>query len=230
LFPERDIGSAASGSTRGLANPAGRLRSLPRRRRPMVLALAVAMAGTGVVVSAAIYQRADHQVPVVMVTRPVSAGAVVTASDLGTTTVTAGSGITVVPASQLGHVTGEVAAVALQPATLLSPSDLTTSHPPRPGQELLAAPVRPADLPVSGLAPGDHVLVVATPGVQGQAGAAAGAPSLALPAGAVVEAVMSVPDSDGFDVIDLLVSDADAVAVAEQVSTGQFALVITRRG
>jgi hypothetical protein len=40
----------------------------------------------------------------------------------------------------------------------------------------------------------------------------------------------SVPDAEGFDVVDLLVSDADAVAVASQVSTGQFALIVTRRG
>jgi hypothetical protein len=39
-----------------------------------------------------------------------------------------------------------------------------------------------------------------------------------------------VPDAEGFDVVDVLVSDADAVAVASQVSTGEFALVITRRG
>jgi hypothetical protein len=39
-----------------------------------------------------------------------------------------------------------------------------------------------------------------------------------------------VPDAEGFDVVDVLVSDADAVAVASLVSTGQFALVVTRRG
>jgi len=42
--------------------------------------------------------------------------------------------------------------------------------------------------------------------------------------------VTTVPDSEGFDVVDLLVSDVDAVAVASQVSTGQFAIVVTRRG
>ena len=47
---------------------------------------------------------------------------------------------------------------------------------------------------------------------------------------AVIEAVTAVPDSDGFDIVDLLVSDVHGVAVASQVSTGQFALVVTRRG
>jgi hypothetical protein len=230
FFPELDVvpGSARSGSPPGA--PSGRLRNLPRRRRPAMLALAVTMAGTGVVVSAAIYQRADHQVPVVMVTRPVPAGAVISLSDLGSTSISLGSGIAVIPGSQVRQVVGEIAAVPLQPATLLSPSELTSSRAPAPGLELVPAAVRPADLPATGLAAGDRVLVVPTVGVQGQPGASGSAPSLTGPIPAAVEAVTSVPDSEGFDVVDLLVSDTDAIAVASQVSTGQFALVVTRRG
>jgi hypothetical protein len=195
-----------------------------------MIALAVAMAGAGVVVSAAIYQQADHQVAVVMVTRPVPAGAVLTAADLASTSVTVSPGIRVVPAAQIGQVSGETAAVALRPATLLAPSELTTAQPPGPGQELVPAAAKPYELPASGLVPGDHVLVIATPGNQGQAGSPAGSPSLGAPVPAVVEAVSAVPDQDGFDIVDLIVSDASAVAVAGQVSTGQFALIVTRRG
>jgi hypothetical protein len=45
----------------------------------------------------------------------------------------------------------------------------------------------------------------------------------------VIEAVDNVPDENGFDVVDLLVPSASGPAVAAQVSTGQFALVITKR-
>ena len=65
-----------------------------------MIALAVAMAGAGVVVSAAVYQRADHQVAVVMVTQPVPAGASITAADLATASVTVGAGIQVIPAAR----------------------------------------------------------------------------------------------------------------------------------
>ena len=229
-FPERDVVPDSPGTGPLSRAMAGRLRHLPRRRRPAMIALAVAMAATGVVVSAAIYQRADHQLPVVMVTQAVPAGAVISAGDLGSTSVSLGSGIAVIPASQLHEAIGLVAAVDLEPATLLSPADLTSSRPPAPGVELVPAPVRPADLPATSLAAGDHVLVVATPGIQGQPGSAGAVPSLAGPVAAEIEAVSSVPDSEGFDVVDLLVSDSDAVAVASQVSTGQFALVVTRRG
>jgi hypothetical protein len=195
-----------------------------------MVALAAAMVAAGVVVSAAVYQRADHQVAVVMVTRPVPAGAVVAASDLGTTEVSAGSGIAVIPASELGQVSGEIAAATLMPATLLAPSDLTTARQPAPGSELVPAAVKPSGLPATGLAPGDHVLVVATPGAAGQPGTTSGGLYMAAPVPAVIEAVTSVPDSEGFDVVDLLVSDSAADAVASQVSTGQFALVVTQRG
>ena len=154
-----------------------------------MIALAVAMAGAGVVVSAAIYQRADHQVAVVMVTQPVPVGAVITAADVATASVIVGPGIQVIPAAQIGQVSGEIAAVALRPSTLLAPSDLTTLQPPSPGQELVTAPVKPYALPASGLMAGDHVLIVATPGQQGQAGSSGSAPSLGAPVPAVVEAV-----------------------------------------
>jgi SAF domain len=187
------------------------------------------MAGTGVLVSAAVYENANHQVQVVMVTQPVPAGAVITSADLGTASVTVG-GISVIPAAQLSQVNGDIAAVALRPDTLLARSDLTTSQPPGPGQELVTAALKPSGLPASGLFPADHVLIVATPGDQGQAGSSAGAASLTSPVSGVVEAVDSTPDGDGLVVVDLLVSNASAAAVAEQVSTGQFALIVTKRG
>jgi hypothetical protein len=229
-FPEPDITPGGAGPAAASGPRTARLRGLPRRRRPAVIALAVAMAGAGVVLSAAVYQRADHQVSVVMVTRSVPAGAVITDADLGTASVAVGSGVEVIPAAQLRQVAGEVAAVGLRPLTLLAPSELTTSRPPGPGQAIVAAPIRPADLPASGLAPGDDVLIVATPGDQGQAGTGSAAPALAAPTPAVIEAVDGAPDSEGFDVVDLLISEPQAAAVASQVSTGQFALVVTKRG
>jgi hypothetical protein len=230
FFPEPD--TAANGA--GPASPAGpvpgRLRGLPRRRRPAMLALAAAMVGAGVLVSAAVYQQADHQVSVVTVTQAVPAGAAISPGDLGIARVTVGGGIRVIPASQLGQVAGEIAAVALRPRTLLAPSQLTSAQPPAPGQDLVPASLKPSELPASGLFPGDHVLIIATPGDEGQAGAADGPQSLTAPVPGLVEAVSDLPDATGLDVVDLLVSDRNGQAVADQVSTGQFALIVTKRG
>jgi SAF domain len=195
-----------------------------------MIALAVALVGAGILASAALYQRADHQVPVLLVTAPVPVGARITASDIGTTTVAAGPGLQVIPARQLRQVIGLVAATSLRPGTLLASSELTSSLPPARGQVLVPVALKPSALPASGLAPGDHVNVVATPGAQGESGASSGAPVLTAPVPAVVEAVNTVTDEDGFDVVDLLVASGFGTAVAQQASTGQFALVVTSRG
>jgi hypothetical protein len=211
-------------------SPVGQLRGLPRRRRPAMIALAVAMAGAGVLVSAAVYQRTDHLVPVVMVTAAVPAGAVIGPADVATTDVTVASGVHVIPGAQLGQVAGQVAAVTLSPGTLLAPADLAAAQAPRAGQDLIAVPVKPESLPASGLQPGDRVLIVATPGDQGQSGNSSQPPSLQSPVPGVVEAVNAVTDQDGFDVVDVLVQASSGTPVADQASTGQFALIVTKRG
>jgi hypothetical protein len=226
-FPATDVPRNGNGQ---LGGPTGQLRSLPRRRRPAMMALAIALAGTGVLVSVTVYQRADHQVPVVMVTSAVPAYGVITASDLGIADVTVPAGVHVIPGSQLGQVAGELAAVTLRPGTLLAPADLTSSQPPGPGQVLVPVPLKPESLPASGLVAGDRVLVVATPGDQGQQASSNGTAALASPVPAVVEAVDLVTDQDGFDVVDLLVPASSGQAVAAQASTGQFALILTSRG
>ena len=209
--------------------PPGQLRGLPRRRRPAMIALAVALVGTGVLVSAGLYQRVNHQVPVILVSTAVPAGAVITSADLTTTTVAVGPGIQVIPGRQLQQVAGHVAATSLRPGTLLASSELTTAQPPAPGQVLVPVPLRPSVMPASGLFPGDQVLAVATPGAQGQAGSTGTAPVLTRPVFGVVDKVDMAPDQDGFDVVDLLVTASAGDALAQQASTGQIALIVTRR-
>jgi hypothetical protein len=230
FFPDTDVshnGSAGSGRSR---TEPRMLPALRRRRRPAMVALAVALAGTGALVSVATYRHADHGVSVVLVTAPVYAGEQITAADLSQAIVTVSSGIQVVPAAQLRQVVGEIAAVGLRPGTLLAPDDLTTRQPPAPGRQLVPVAVKPALLPASGLSSGDYVLFVPTPGDQGAAASTGVAPSLEAPVPAEVAAVNSVTDQDGFDVVDLLVLTANGPAIAQQASTGQFALIVTKRG
>lgn len=221
FHPETDLVPNGTGGTSQL----GQLRGLPRRRRPAMIALSVALVGAGVLVSAGLYQRANHQVPVVLVTAPVPAGAPVTAADLGTTTVVAGPGLQVIPGRQLQQVVGEIAATALRPGTLLAASELTTAQPPAAGQVLVPVPVKPSELPASGLFPGDQVLAVATPG----SGNAAAAPILTHPVAGLVQKVRNIPDQDGLDVVDLLVPAGAGTAVAQQAAAGAIALIVIRR-
>lgn len=228
-FPEPDVAPNGTG-TAGSGTPPPRLRALPRRRRPAMIALAIAMAGAGILVSTAVYRQLDQRQSVVVVTRQVPAGTVITAADLTTSRISTGAGIDVIPASQLRELPGEVAALPLRPGELLASADLAGLQPPGPGQQLVPAAIKPTSLPASGLAAGDHVLVVATPGDQGQPGSSVGSAALSAPVPAVVEMVSSGSSLGGYDVVDLLVADTSGTAVAEQVSTGQFALVVTKRG
>lgn len=230
FHPEASPGATATFN--GGGQPAGRVQfpALPRRRRPGMIALGGALLCAGILVSVFLYRSVNHQVPVVIVTANVPAGDVITAGDLGTATVAAGPGLHLIPAGQIGQAAGHVAATALRPGMLLVPSELTTAMPPASGQVLVPVPIRPADLPASGLSAGDHVLLIATPGAAGQSASSSSAAAvLTGPVQGMVEAVSTTPGPDGFDRVDLLLPRALGPAVAKQASTGQVALLITSR-
>jgi hypothetical protein len=205
------------------------LARLPRRRRPGMIALAVALVGAGILASAAVYSATNRTVPVLVAEANVPAGALIKVSDLGTASVSVGKGVQVIPASQVRQVVGQVAGTALHPGMLITAAELATSRPPGYGQVLVPLPVRPSALPASGLQAGDHVLVVATPGAQGQPGATIAAPALRVPVAGVVEAVSTAASTDGFGIVDVLVPARSGASLAAQASTGEFALIVTKR-
>lgn len=204
----------------------GQLRPLPRRRRPAMVALGVALVGAGVLGGAALYQKVNHQVPVLVVSTPVAAGSMVTSADLSTVTVAAGSGVQMVPARQESQVIGLVAATNLTQGSLLTASDLTRSLPPGPGQVLVPVALKPSQLPASGLGAGDHVVVVWAP-----TGSSNSAASVSAPRNydAVVEDVTGGPDQDGLDVVDLLVPVANGPGLAKEAASGDIVLTVLSR-
>ena len=224
--PQTDM--ASNNTTRHAAEPIA-LARLPRRRRPGMIALAVALLGAGILASTAVYSATNHMAPVLVAEANVPAGALITASDIGTASVSVGAGVQVIPASQMSQVVGRVAGTTLHPGMLLTAAELASQRPPAAGEVLVPLPVRPSALPASGLQPGDHVLVVATPGAQGQAGSANAAPALSPPVAGVVEAVSTTANADGLGAVDVLVQAKSGSDLAAQASTGQFAIIVTKR-
>jgi SAF domain len=215
--------AAANGQT-APAHPA----PLARQRRRSMLWLGVALAALGALTVAWLFTATGHRVPVLAVSRDVPAGAVITQSDLSVATVS-GSGMTTIPARQESQVTGRTAAVGLQSGALLVPSDLTSASVPGPGEQLVPVPLKSDDVPASGLAPGDQVLVIATPGSGGEAGAGqSGAPALTGSVPATVYQVSGASQS-GNVTVDLIVSAQNGGPVARQASTGQIAIIVTPR-
>ncbi|MGH3302155.1 MAG: SAF domain-containing protein, partial [Streptosporangiaceae bacterium] len=185
-FPEPDTVAVQAGDGRATRS---QLMPLPRRRRPMMIVAAALLVGLGILISVAMYQRVNRQVQVLVVQRDVAAGSVITAADLGTASIAA-SGVSDIPVKQRSQVIGLVAASALHPGMLLAATDLVTSLPPPPGQVLVGVSVRPSALLASGLVPGDHVTLVATPGVIGENSSGGSSnDSLISPVAGVVQAV-----------------------------------------
>jgi SAF domain len=226
LLPAQDTVTLPGGDARARPN---QLTPLPRRRRPMMIVAAALLVGLGILISVAVYQRVNRQVQVLVVQRDVAAGSIITAADLGTASIAA-SGISDIPAQQRSQVIGLVAASALHPGMLIASTDLVASLPPPPGKVLVGVSVRPSALLASGLVPGDHVTLVATPGVIGENNQG-GVPNLSMlaPVAGVVQAVDAVPNQDGDVVVDVIVPAAEGAQVLEQDSTGQIGVVITKQ-
>jgi hypothetical protein len=222
---QRSSGTHSSGRPR----PTGQLIRLPRRRRPGMIALAVALVGVGILSSAALYMATSARVPVLVVTANIPAGSAIAAGDVATVSVSVGAGVQIIPAKQLEQVVGQIAGTSLHPGMMLTASELATLRPPAQGQDLVPLPIKPSILPASGLGAGDRVVIEATPGAQGQAGSSIAGPALPAPVAGVVEAVNLIPDADGYDVIDVLVAQTSGDALAAQASTGQIALIVTKR-
>jgi hypothetical protein len=195
----------------------------------MMIVAAALLVGLGILISVAMYQRVNHQVQVLVVQQDVGPGSVITSADLGTASIAA-SGVSDIPAQQRSQVVGLVAASALRPGMLLAPADLVTSLPPAPGQVLVGISVRPSALLAGGIVPGDHVVLVATPGIIGE-NSSQGSPndSLVTPVAGLVQAVNATPNQDGDVVVDVLVPAGAGAAVLEQDSTGQIGLIITKQ-
>lgn len=176
------------------------LMPLPRRRRPMMIVAAALLIGLGILISVALYQRVNREVQVLVVQRDVAAGSVITAADLGTASIAA-TGVSDIPAQQRNEVIG-----------------------------LVAVSMRPSALLASGVAVGDHVTLIATPGVIGE-NSSAGSPnnSLITPVAGVVQAVDATPNQDGEVVVDVLVPTGAGAAVLQQDSTGQIGLIVTKQ-
>jgi len=197
-----------------------------RRRRPAVLITALMLAAAGGGIAATTSIAAGHRAPVLALAHDVPIGAVLTAADLTTARVASDPALHPIPSSQRSWVIGQHASVTLVAGTLLTPSMLTPSSVPGPGQALVAVPVKPGELPARTVVAGDRLLAVT--GVANGSGASPDpAAGSAVP---VTVADVGDPGADGTVVVDVVVAQANAVMLARQAAAGQVALVLLPSG
>jgi hypothetical protein len=215
-----------SGGTKAASGP---LPPLPRQRRRRMFVLGLLLVVAGALVAGYLFTGVGSRTAVVVVTRDLPVGTRLSAADISTTRVAVDANVTVIPGEQLHQVVGRYAAVDLRRGSLLAPSQLTAALSPRAGQQVVPVAVKLEQLPARGLQPGDQVLVIATPGQQGQDQATGnGATPLGQDTPATVDAVSS-PDADGNVRIDLVVDAKVGPAIAKQASTGRLGFVLTSR-
>ena len=205
-----------------------------RRRRPAVLALAVALVAAGGLGGAALYTATGKRVAVIALARNVPAGSALTSADLAEAEIPLDPALH--PLSVHSKVVGMRATTDLKQGSLLTGSDLTDDPLVLAGQQVVGVPAKNTQLPAVKLQPGTTIVLVATPsgpGVSGTgSGSASGTAGNSSALTALTARVVEVgpADSNGTVVVDLAVPAAQGAAVADLAASGKFALLIAARG
>ena len=156
------VGVQRGAADKRAALPGSALPAPARTRSPLLAVGSIAVIVASVAAFVTIYADASHQVPVLVVVRPVAAGAEITAADLGEDGISSSGSLDAVPASQASTVVGRLAGVPLAPGSLLALSEVTSGQPIKAGDAVVGIALKDGQLPASGLQPGDQVMVVQT--------------------------------------------------------------------
>jgi hypothetical protein len=204
--------------------------SAPRRWTAKGLAAAVMFVLIGGLVLMYAVPAYSQRETVLVVAKVVPIGARITAADLSTARITSDPALTPVPVSRRAAVLGQVAVVTIEAGTLLTLSELSTDDGFVAGEVLVPLALKPGQLPARGLSPGEQVLVVATPSTNGSSGAAGSSPTPTQGTQARVAEVGTPNPSSQITVVDVRVSSADGVALAQLGATGGLTVLLLPPG
>lgn len=191
------------------------------RRRPLLLVGTIAAVLVGGLGTAWVFMTSAASTEVVAIRAAVQRGEVIDREDLVVMKVGLDPSLDVVPASQIDQVAGQRAATDLAAGGLLARSSVTDQVVPRAGEAMVGVTLAPSMLPGEPLLAGDRVLIVETPGLQGEV----------VIAPVVLEATVSqvtVLETGDFKV-DVLVPAGKAAELAARNGTGRLALVLEAR-
>ena len=132
------------------------------RRRPALAAVSAVVIFGSVALFAHLYASASHETAVLVATRTVQQGQLLTTADLGQTSAAIGPGIVSVPVSRVGLVLGKYATATVPAGSLLAPADVASSPPIPAGDAVVGLALKQGQLPAGGVASGDQVMVIET--------------------------------------------------------------------
>ncbi|NKS56236.1 flagellar biosynthesis protein FlgA [Rhodococcus hoagii] len=192
------------------------------QRRPLYLALGIALAALGVVGVVWLIGSIRQTESVLVIKKDVSQGHTLTANDLVTTELNADSGLEVIKSSQSSQVIGRRTTTSMSAGSLLTKGALTDAVIPDKGQSVVGLVLTAAKMPSMPLTPGDLVRIIDTPRQQDD--------PPAQPPYATAATVISVsPSPDGAQILDVVVSSTDAPALAARSATGRVSVVLDSR-
>ena len=200
--------------------PATTGAAAPKRSAPMALAGLTAVV-LGALVFAALHVGLDRRRPVLVVTRPVAAGAVITAQDLGEVKASVASSMAV-PVGRRGDVIGKAAATGLTPGALLAPGQVGGSSALRRGEALVGMSLKAGQFPTA-IRPGTRVQVVDSGGSSGRAEQTG---PIVLSDAAVVTSVGRTESSTSATAVSLTLPEPEAASVVAASAAGRANLVV----
>jgi SAF domain len=227
-------GAQALNGTFGVDPSPARTATLGRtakRNLPLVGLGVLLVVGCAIGFSSAWLRASGHQ-EVLVVSRGLSAGQVISPSDLRTAQLSVASSVASMPVSDISQVIGRPVASAVTPGTLLTESDVAQTTGPPSGRAVVGLALKPGQYP-PGLAPGERVLVVFNSGAPTVSGTSATSDTnLAnAPTEATVLEVDSAPaNSSESLVVSIQLAEGDGATAASAASEGNVALAVISSG
>jgi hypothetical protein len=193
-----------------------------RRRRELPLVLAgvlLVIGGALAFAETSLHLTSRHEV--LVTTRPLAAGQVLSPADLSVATISGANGLGLVASSAESAVLGQPLAVPLVAGAPLTTGELGSTSPLAAGLDVVALLIRPGGFPPS-LASGSRVEVVPVP--------ASGSPTPPPSTWLIDATVLSIGDTTtganaGGSVVTLELHATDAARVAELGAAGEASLV-----
>lgn len=229
-FPSPSPGTATMSSGPAAPEPVRAAPHTPprtlraRRRRPAVLAMAVAMVAAGGLGGAVLYNSTGQRTAVLALARDVPMGQAIAADDLVVARIASDPALRPLGAEERTKAVGLRATADLRRGALLVKADLTADPVVEAGQSVVGVAAKRSQLPAARLQPGTRVLVVSTP-ESGQGGSTIRTPETLE---VRVVAVGKV-DTDGSQVIDVALAPADGPRLAAWVATGKLQIILAPR-
>lgn len=210
-----------------LQRPVG-VPTAPRRPRNTLWMVAgavlVLLSGLSALVIA---QSLSSRVDVLVATRDIARGQVITDEDLATASISATSGVRAIDPGRRSEIVGQIATGPIGPGTILHPAQFVDGAAGDGEKVVVGAALEPGQFPRFGLNPGDEVVLMEVSSRTAQADDQATGPR-ELGRGEVVE-VVELTDPDTL-LVTLRVNAALAVSISERAEQGRLRLGLVDNG